>query len=101
METISVGITDSFDVQCFDLYPINIFTKSAKAERCTDITIKLTFYYLSVTFEDPKFIMKIDMINILGTRYFVLFDAASGARQVHDTSVRLIFPALHLTGITG
>ena len=41
------------------------------------------------------------MINILGTRYFVLFDAASGARQVHDTSVRLIFPALHLTGITG
>ena len=33
-------------------------------------------------------------INILGTRYFVLLDANLGARQAHDTSVRLIFPAL-------
>ena len=33
-------------------------------------------------------------INILGTRYLVLLDANLGARQAHDTSVRLIFPAL-------
>ena len=37
---------------CLDLYLINIFTKSTKVERCTDITFKLTLYYLSVTVED-------------------------------------------------
>ena len=51
VETISVAITDSSDVQCFDLYLINI-TKSTKAERCTDITFKLTLDCLSVTVED-------------------------------------------------
>ena len=54
VETISMVITDSSDVQCFDLYVINIFTKSAKAERCTEITFKLTLYCLSVTAEDPN-----------------------------------------------
>ena len=34
VETILVVITDSSDVRCFDLYLINIFTKSTKAERC-------------------------------------------------------------------
>ena len=52
VETISVAITDSSDVRCLDVYLINIFTKSTKAERCTDITFKLTIYCLSVTVED-------------------------------------------------
>ena len=51
-KTISVAITDSSYVRCLDLYLINIFQKSAKAERCTDITFKLTLYCLSVTVED-------------------------------------------------
>ena len=32
MEIISVAINDSSDVLCFDLYLINIFAKSTKAE---------------------------------------------------------------------
>ena len=34
--------------------------------------------------------------NILGTRYFILLNATLGARQAHNTSVCLIFPALQL-----
>ena len=52
METISAAINGSSDVRCFDLYLINIFTKSRKAERCTDVMFKLAFYCLSVTVED-------------------------------------------------
>ena len=52
VETILAAITDSPDVHCFDLYLINIFMKSAKAERCTDIMFKLTPFCLSVTGED-------------------------------------------------
>ena len=52
VEIISVAITDSSDMRCLDLYLINIFTKSTKAERCTDITFKLTLHCLSVTVED-------------------------------------------------
>ena len=33
-------------------------------------------------------------MNILSTRNFVLLDPTLGARQAHDTSVRLIFPAM-------
>ena len=53
METIiSVTITGSSDMHYLDLYLINIFTKYRKAERCTDVMFKLTFYCLSVTVED-------------------------------------------------
>ena len=52
METISVAITGSSDMRCLDLYLINIFTKSRKVERCTDVMFKLPFYCLSVTVED-------------------------------------------------
>ena len=52
METILVVIAESSDVRCFDLYLINIFAKSTKAERCTDIMFKLTVNCLSVTVED-------------------------------------------------
>ena len=52
METISVAINDSSDMPCFDLYLINIFAKSKKAERCTDAMFKLTLYCLSITVED-------------------------------------------------
>ena len=45
-------ITDSSNVRCLELYLINIFTKSTKAERCTDITFKLIFYCLFVATED-------------------------------------------------
>ena len=51
VETLLVAITDSSDVRCFDLYLINIFTKSTKTERCTNI-FKLTLNCLSVTVED-------------------------------------------------
>ena len=43
VETISVVITDSSNVHCFDLYLINIFMKSMKAERCRDM-FNLTLY---------------------------------------------------------
>ena len=54
-ETISVVINDSSDVRCLDLYLINIFTKSTKAERCTDIKFRQTLYCLSVTVGDLNF----------------------------------------------
>ena len=53
METISVAITSSSDACCFDIYLINIFMKSRKAERCTNVTFKLAFF-LSVNVEDLK-----------------------------------------------
>ena len=52
VETISVTINDSSDVLCFDLYLINIFMKTMKAEGCRDVIFKLTLcLYLIV--EDP------------------------------------------------
>ena len=41
MAIISVAINDSSDMLCFDLYLINIFAKSTKAERYTDFMFKL------------------------------------------------------------
>ena len=69
METISVAITGSFNVRCFDLYLVNIVTKSRKAERCTDVMFKLAFYYLSVTVEDLNLQRRhrYEDINNLGT----------------------------------
>ena len=49
VKTISVTINDSWDVFFFDLYLINTFTKSEKAERSTEIMFKLTLSCLSVT----------------------------------------------------
>ena len=43
---MSVAITDSSDMRCFDWYLINIFMKSTKAERCIDIMFKLTLHCL-------------------------------------------------------
>ena len=60
METISVAINDSSDVLCFVLYLINIFEKSTKAQRCTDVNGQA--------------------VHILGTHYFVLLDSTFGAR---------------------
>ena len=49
MEIISVAISDSYDVLCFNIvYLINTFEKFAKAERCTDVMLKLTLYCLSI-----------------------------------------------------
>ena len=47
-----MAINGSSDVLCFDLYLINIVSKSTKSERCTDVIFKLTLYSLSVTVED-------------------------------------------------
>ena len=47
-----MAISDRFDVLCFDLYLINIFVKSMKVERCTDIMFKQTLYCLSDTVID-------------------------------------------------
>ena len=52
VETILVAIADRSDVCCFDLYLINMFPRSANAERCTDIMFKLTLNCLFVTVED-------------------------------------------------
>ena len=51
VEIISVAINDSANVLCFYLYLINIFAKSTKADRSTDVMFKLTLYCLSVTVE--------------------------------------------------
>ena len=50
-----MAINDMSDVGYLDLYLINIFTKSTKAEGYTDITFKLTLYCLPVTAEDLCF----------------------------------------------
>ena len=77
---------------------MNISTKSTKAECRTDVMkadILLLICYHSI----PKFITKIQIERhkyILGTPYLVLLNATLGARQAHDSSVRLIFPALVL-----
>ena len=82
METISVAINGSSEVRCFDLYLTNIFAKSRKVERCTDVMFKLAFYCLSVTVEDLnlQWRYRYEDIDILGTRYFVLLDTTSGTR---------------------
>ena len=79
---------------------MNIFTKSSErrtdqTERRTDVMkadISLFICYCSIS----KFITKIrtERRKYLGTRYFVLLNDTLGARQAHDTSVCLIFPAL-------
>ena len=82
MKTISVVVTGSSDMRCFGLYLINIFMKSRKVERCTDVMFKLAFYCLPVTVEDLnlKRRYRYGDINILGTQYFVLLNATSGTR---------------------
>ena len=52
VETILVAINDISDVLCFDLYKINKFAKSKKAERCRDVIFKLTLCCLEVTVDD-------------------------------------------------
>ena len=82
METISVAINDSSDLLCFELYLINIFAKSTKAERYTDVIFKLTLYCLSVTVEDLNLYRRYryDDVNIFVTHYFVLLDSTFCAR---------------------
>ena len=47
-----MAISDCSDVIRFGQYLINIFAKSMKAQRCTGVMFKLTFYCLSVAVED-------------------------------------------------
>ena len=54
-------VSDNSDVLCFDLHLINIFVKSTKAERFTDVMFKQTLYCLSVTVEDLNLNEYIDM----------------------------------------
>ena len=71
-----MAINDSCDVLCFDLYLINIFMKSTKAKRYTDVLFKLTLYCFSVTVEDLNLQQYIyEDINILDTCYFILLDS--------------------------
>ena len=81
VEIISVAINDSSDVLWFGLYLINIFTKSTKAERCTEVTFKLALYCLPVIVDDLNLSWRCRYkhINILGTRNFVLPDSHLGA----------------------
>ena len=65
MEIILVAMTDSSDVNSFDLYLINIFTKSTKAERCTDVMFKATLYCLMLILFN---------INIDIVLYLILID---------------------------
>ena len=55
MKTISVAITGSSAERCFEIYLINIFTKSRNVEKRTYAMFKLAFYCLSVTVEDLNF----------------------------------------------
>ena len=57
-----------------------MFTKSRKAERCTNM-LKLAFYCFSVTNKDMY-----EDINILDTQYFVLLDTTSGAQCYRRTT---------------
>ena len=52
VETISVVINDNSGVLCFDLYLINSFAKSTKAERCTETMFRLTLCSLPLTVKD-------------------------------------------------
>ena len=51
-----------------------------KAERCTDILFKSTFYCLSFTVEDLNLQQRCRYqdINILGTHYFVSLNSTLG-----------------------
>ena len=56
----SVAITDTSDVGCFDLYSINIFTKSTKIQQRTGVMkadILLFICYCSIS----KFVMKVQI----------------------------------------
>ena len=77
-----MAINDSSDVPCFDVYLINIFAKSTKAERCTDIVFQLTLYCVSVTVEDLNLQQRYRYkdINVLGTCYFIVLDSMLVAR---------------------
>ena len=58
--TSSLAITDSSDVHCFDLYPINIFTKDTKTEWHTDVMkadASLFICYCSIS----KFVTKVQI----------------------------------------
>ena len=46
METILEAIADSSDVRGFDLYLMNTFMKSTKAERYIDIMVKVTLSFI-------------------------------------------------------
>ena len=74
VENISVAITDSSSMCYFDRCLINIFLKSIKAERCTDIMFKLTLHCLSATVEDPNsYIMKIYIWRYKYFRYMLFY----------------------------
>ena len=64
--TITVAITDSSDVRCLDLYLVNIFTKSTKAEMYRYYVQAGTLLFICYWWIF-KFIMKIDM-----KRYFLV-----------------------------
>ena len=60
VKTISVAITHSSGMRCFGRCLINIVMKTKKAERCTDIMLKLALHCLSVIVEDLNlYIIKI------------------------------------------
>ena len=88
METISVAINDGPDLLCFDLYLINTFAKSTKAERCTDVMFKLSLYCLSVIAEDINSYQRYKDINILDTRYFVVLDSALTIKRLGGVNLR-------------
>ena len=60
VETISVTITDSSNVWCLDLYLINIFTKSTKAEMHRHYVQAGTLLFICYCWKST-FLMKIDM----------------------------------------
>ena len=80
---------DKSDMICLDLYLINIFVKSTKAERCTDVMFRLTLYCLSGTYIGCTRWNGIPLVktnyiyvyisNIVITHYFVALDSTLGA----------------------
>ena len=59
VEAIAVAISDSFDVLCFDLYPIYILKKTAKTERCTGVMFRLALLLFICYCWRSNFITKI------------------------------------------
>ena len=78
-----MAITERCNMCCFNLYSINIFTKSTKAERCRVILRWHFIVYL---------LLFMFFFKIWSSCYFILYSTTLGAKQTYGTSVWLVFP---------
>ena len=75
-----MAIYDSSDVLCFDLYLINIFAQSTKAERYKSRYVQAdTLFVCLFLYDCVVCLLLYEDISILGTRYFVFLNSTLGA----------------------